>query len=136
MDKKIVARLMDGRVFKGVTEDFHPGDESIAVKVTDGPWKGEKITVEVSDLKAIFFVRDLGGNRDYREKKLIFPADAPGQKVTVTFRDGETIRGTAMGLNLGLNGFFLFPADANSNNRRIFIVRAALRNIHEDKAKG
>jgi hypothetical protein len=129
MEKVVVARLIDGRLYKGATGDFHPGEEQFTIKVTEGPWEGRTVTVALKKLKALFFVKSLIGNREYREKKLASPENQPGQKMIVTFLDGETIRGTATGMNLGLSGFYLFPSDPQSNNKRIFIVRSSVKNI-------
>jgi hypothetical protein len=133
MERKIVAHMKNGRLFKGTTGDFHPSNPSFAVKVEEGPWKDQAVTLEISKMKALVFVTSLEGNRDYREKKMARPESKVGKKVTVNFHDGESIRGTATGLNLKLPGFYLFPADPKSNNKRIFIVRDALRNIRQDK---
>jgi hypothetical protein len=133
VDKLVVARLLDGRLFKGTTSDFHPSRESFNLAVIEGAYHGETITLKLINLKALFFVRTLKGNKQYQEKKLLAPTDLPGQKVTVTFKDNETIRGTATGLSLGLQGFYLFPADPHSNNKRIFIVRSSIRSIRVEE---
>jgi hypothetical protein len=133
MDKTIVARYLDGRLLKGITSDFQPGEENFTIKVSEGPWHGETVTVAVASLKALFFVKTLHGNREYQEKKLQPPKNLPGEKVLVTFHDGESIRGTATGLNLKLPGFYLFPADLESNNKRIFIVRSSVKSIKVEK---
>lgn len=133
MDKKVVVRLTDGRLLKGTTGDFHPGADNFTVNVSQGPWKGEAVPIKLQSVKALFFVKELTGNRAYREKKMQAPSERPGKKVTVTFLDGETIRGTATGLNLGLKGFYLFPSDPKSNNKRIFIVHSAVKHIKSQK---
>jgi hypothetical protein len=133
MDKMVVARLLDGRMYKGTTADFTPARGSFTLAVGEGPWKGEAVTLQLAALKAVFFVRNLSGNRNYREKKYQPPENPAGQKITVTFVDGETIRGTTMALNLFPSGFYLFPADTSSNNKRIFISRPAVKNLTVDR---
>jgi hypothetical protein len=129
MKRMVVAHMGDGRLFKGTTSDFQPGQDKFTVDVTDGPWQGKSVEIELSRMKALFFVRSLKGNRDYQEKKMMRPTGKMGKRVVVTFKDGETIRGTATGLNLKLPGFYLFPADPQSNNKRIYIVRSSAKEI-------
>ncbi len=133
MGKMVVARFLDGRLLKGLTDDFHPGEESFKLAVTEGPYRGETVPVKLASLKALFFVKTLTGNREYQEKKLQAPRNLPGDKVLVTFVDGESIRGAASGINLGLSGFYLFPSDPASNNKRIFIVRSSVKSVKVEK---
>ena len=133
MERKIVAHMKNSRLYKGTTGDFHPSSPSFTVKVEEGPWKDQVVTLEISRMKALFFVKLLEGDRDYREKKMARPESKVGKRVTVTFHDGESIRGTATGMKLKLPGFYLFPADPKRNNKRIFIVRDAIRNIRQEK---
>ncbi len=84
----------------------------------------------IRDLKAIFFVRDFGGNSAYEEhKKFVAGAPLSGRKMEVTFTDGEVLVGTTTGYDAQRAGFFLFPVDARSNNVRIFIVQAVVRKV-------
>jgi hypothetical protein len=47
----------------------------------------------------------------------------PGLKVKVTFFDGEVMYGSTNGYAPERKGFFIFPADEESNNERVFIIR-------------
>jgi hypothetical protein len=53
--------------------------------------------------------------------------------MVVTFRDGEALRGTSIGAGLLGNGFYLFPADPRSNNKRIFVIRSAVKAVREEE---
>ena len=79
-----------------------------------------------TELKALFFVRDLAGDPTRRESQK-FSADRPalGRKMQVEFPDGETLVGTTQGYQPQRSGFFLVPADSASNNERCFVVSAA-----------
>jgi hypothetical protein len=45
----------------------------------------------------------------------------------ITFIDGEVVIGTTLAYRPDGPGFFLHPADALSNNMRIFIVTGSVR---------
>ena len=84
----------------------------------------------VKELKALFFVQDFGGNAQYNERKNYEDEEKPqGRKVEVTFTDGEVLVGSTMGYDPNRPGFFLFPADPKSNNRRIFAVSSAVKAV-------
>jgi hypothetical protein len=128
---KVVARYMDGRVVKGTTVDFLPTRPTFHL-VPVGQ-KGNAISVleiKVSDLKAVFFVKDFIGDASYDEIKE-FNAGAPtqGRRMQVIFRDDEMLVGTTMGYQPERTGFFLVPADSKSNNDRCFIVAAAVKGV-------
>ena len=55
--------------------------------------------------------------------------DYVGRKVGVRFPDGEVITGYARGFDTTQKGFFLYPIEANSNNRKIFVVRDAVEEV-------
>jgi len=88
------------------------------------------VEVSVNDLKAMFVVKDLLGDPDHIEEAE-FPTDrtAYGQKLEVTFKDGEVLCGTCVDYEPDRPCFFLLPADPRSNNNRILVVRAAIKKV-------
>ena len=83
------------------------------------------------ELKALFFVRDLVGNPARHDGQEFHSGEAPaGQHVEVRFRDGEVIVGTADSPTTDALGFFLVPADPESNNLRVYVVAAATRAVY------
>lgn len=86
----------------------------------------------MDNLKAIFFVKDFSGNKDYKETKDFSGRPASGKKIRVIFKDGEMVSGNTHVLNLNQPGFFLVPADPKSNNERIFIVFSSLSTLEVD----
>lgn len=124
---KIVVRYADGRVIKGYTQDFFPNKSLFHLYSAAAKPMGEGIEVLLKDLKAVFFVRDFEGTPSYNEIKNFNEGQRPpGRKVEVTFMDGETLVGSIMGYDHHRPGFFLFPADPQSNNLRVFVVSAAV----------
>jgi hypothetical protein len=130
MQNKIVARYQDGRVVKGYTSNFMPNKNVFHLVPLDAPAGSKPLDVYVNVLKAVFFVKDFTGNKQYEEKKT-FDTTKPvmGKKIKVVFKDGEELIGTTQGYQAGRPGFFVFPADMQSNMDRVFVFSAATRAI-------
>jgi hypothetical protein len=128
--RKVVARYVDGRLVKGYTFDFGPSQPRFHVFAQPSA-SGTSTQVLVRDLKALFFVRDLVGN-PARYDGQEFPSGdaAAGRHVEVRFRDGEVMIGTADSPTTDALGFFLVPADSESNNLRVYVVAAATRAVY------
>jgi hypothetical protein len=89
------------------------------------------VEVQPENLKTVFLVKTFEGDRNYRGKTEFLDEDQPsGGKIEVTFLDGEKIRGSTLGHSAERCGFFLFPADPNSDNSNIFVVFSAIRNFY------
>jgi hypothetical protein len=124
---KVVARYINGKVIKGLTQDFFPNKDRFHLQPI-GKSTGEASEIFVKDLKAIFFVRDYAGDYQYDERKSYLEGEkASGRKMEVTFKDGEVIVGSTLGYDPSRTGFFLFPADPKSNNMRVFVVSTAVK---------
>lgn len=129
---RIVLHFNDNRVLKGYTHDFTPLREKFHVISEQKEDKGNIYEVHCSELKALFFVRTLDGNKDYDEKKRFEDVDVAGLrglKVKVEFPDGEVVRGTSFGYSKNRKGFFIVPVDPSSNNERIYVVANTLREV-------
>jgi len=123
-----VARYLDGRTIKGFTQDFAPHKPSFHIFRMEAANPTETAQVFLRDLKAVFFVRDFGGRADYDDRKQYHPGEHPsGRIVEVTFTDGEVMVGSTLGYDPKRPGFFLFPADPQSNNARVFVLSRAVR---------
>jgi uncharacterized protein DUF6982 len=93
---KVVVRYADGRFTKGKTYDFQVGRPRFHVFADPRTSDALPVRVDMSDLKAVFFVRDLAGPHTDRGE---FPENRPMGprspfRVAVTFRDGEVLIGT------------------------------------------
>jgi hypothetical protein len=126
---KVVARYIDGRIVKGLSQDFFPNKDRFHVYPADKS-SGEAAEIFLKELKAVFFVRDFVGNFQYNERKEYLEGDKPsGRKIEVTFKDGEVLVGTTLGYDPSRPGFFLFPADPKSNNVRVFAVTTSVKKV-------
>lgn len=126
---KVVIRYTDGRVVKGLTQNFFPNKDRFHIR-SASTTSEDPIEILIKDLKAIFFVRDFDGNPEYNERKEYTAGEkVHGKIVEVTFMDGEVLVGTTLGYNPNRLGFFVFPADQSSNNIRAFAVMTAVKSV-------
>ena len=126
---KIIARYSDGHMAKGYTQDFFSNKAIFHLYPYDTE-SAERVEIQLKDLKAVFFVRDFGGDPTYKERKKFLETEKPsGRAVEVTFKDGERIVGSTLGYDPQRPGFFIFPADPNENNLRVFAVSKSVTNV-------
>ena len=124
----VVVRCLDGRILKGTTRDFAPNKERFHLF----PWgeeDGKALDIVVGALKAIFFVKSYEGDSDHVKDNSFERARGQGRRLVVTFKDGEMLAGFSMGYNPNSQGFFLIPADPDSNNSRAYILNSALKKV-------
>ena len=107
-----------------------PTRNEVVLRYRDGHLTdGEQIQVNISDLKAVFFLKE----PRRREAELQFgstetepPAGAPAR---VEFFDGEIIHGLVQEYRMEDSGFFLFPTSPESNNEMVFVVARAINTL-------
>lgn len=124
MHNTVVVHFEDGRIVKGTSNDFFPARPSFHLNSAE---TGEVSEIELQGLKAVFFVKDLvgAGRQDDQDAERV----GYGRRIKVVFKDGETIFGYTSGYAPGRPAFFMFPADAESNNEKIFVIAAATTEI-------
>lgn len=128
MEQKIVVHMTDGAIHKGVTHDFEPRQPSFHLLPAEGG--GVPVRVALDGMKAMFWVKDYLGNRDFIARRDFDPARAiEGRKAVLTFSDGESIWGSVTEDDAGAPGFFFIPADDRDNNIKIFIIRTSLKEL-------
>ncbi len=130
---KVVVRYVSGKIIKGFTQDFLPNKDRFHLHPANKP-SGDVPAMEilVKDLKALFFVKDFGGDPQHVERKKYMEGEHPqGRKVEVTFSDGEVMVGTTLGYDPNRPGFFIFPADPKCNNIRVFAVTTSVKKVRQ-----
>jgi hypothetical protein len=130
MANKVVAHYEDGRIIKGTGMDIDPARPVCHVRPEQGPAR----EVKLRDLKALFFVRSLEGDPDRSEDLTPDYQDPRARGSTVVsmrFRDGEEIVGITIRYPPIRPFFFVVPVDAQSNNTRILVNRAAVVAMNE-----
>lgn len=118
----VVAHFTDGTILKGTTQDFSANRPQFHV-IPSGASRGQ--TVRIKQLKAVYFVRKLAGDPDRIDLKGFIaaaPVGVHGRKIAIRFADGELLCGYAQTYSSAREGFFIFPADAGSNNLRVYVV--------------
>lgn len=126
LHNRVVARFADGHIVKGTTQDFAVTRDFFHVIPAEPG--AAPVRVNMPQLKAVFFVKDHTGDKDYNERKA-FDKTVPGRKLQVTFRDGEVLVGSSTAYDAARPGFFMTPADPKSNNDRIYVVMTAVRSV-------
>ena len=124
VENRVVARFTDGLTLRGTTIDFSPMRRTF--RISDN---GATYEIDVTKLKALFFVRDFDGNPAYNEKKGFFSRQNHGKKCMVEFKDGETLFGYTLTYTSQGLGFFVFPGDPESNNEKVFVVHASTASV-------
>jgi hypothetical protein len=128
MINTVVARFIDGRLIKGTSLDIDPAKPSCHIRTPDGAI----YTVELMELKALFFVKSLSGNATHSEAMELQPADRRqfgSALVELTFADGERMVGLTNRAQPNGAFFFVLPVDSRSNNIRVLVNRSALKSI-------
>lgn len=132
---KIVAKFKDGKIVKGCTTDFGPNKEIFHLNPIEEYGK-DVIEIEISSLKAVFFVKDFKGNKKYKKVRTFEgqPKGIPSQrKIIVIFKDGENFYGTCHSYDPERKGFFVYPIDPKDNNDRVFVVAPAVNSVKLQK---
>lgn len=132
--RRVIVRYADGNTLRGyftseeTRELSHPLSEKISIRSVAGIVED----VEISGLKAIFFVKSFEGTRDYSEFKVFtHQPSGRGVWVRVHFHDGEVMEGIAPN-SLGTfasKAFTLTPPDPRSNNESVIVSKHCLKEM-------
>lgn len=126
----VVLRYRDNTVEKCFAQPYLSHTEfSLQVLTTEG----KVHRVPFKDLKAVFFVKDIESEgHDPRDLSLDHPeGPRAGKTFLVTFFDGESIRGKVLGSTTEGCGFYMLPMHPDDNNKKIFVIRDALKEMKE-----
>ncbi len=125
--QKVVVRTRDGEVIPGFANQNLISD---TLKIITQ--QGKEQTFKTDKLKAVFFVKDFRGNPEYDEIKFLNKQSVSSMIwARVEFFDGEVLEGKIPN-NMELissPGFYLSPSDQDTNNRRVWVVKSALKNF-------
>jgi hypothetical protein len=128
-NKKVLLARFDREPVEGFVQ-ASVGFEGEAIEVLTP--SGSLMLVPVAETKAVCFVRDFEGGETWREHRVFNTRPkSPGIWVRLLFRDGDSIEGMLQN-NLMLmeaTGFSIIPPDPTFQNQRMFVPRAALREV-------
>ena len=132
LKKKAVVKYQNGEIIKGWVEDFRPDRDSFLLFPLIEYSEEERMEIKFSSLKAVFFVKDFIGDKNY-QKVRTFNVDlkiTPSQrKLIVNFKDGEHLYGTSHSYGRYKIGFFVYPIDPKDNSERIFVIHKAVESV-------
>jgi hypothetical protein len=123
--EKVIAHFLDGTLLRGTVPTFYPGRPKFELIAEDGA----RHKLHITELKALFFVREFAGRPEYRERKGFFGENGSGSKILVEFFDGEVLFGHSLTYSPKGNGFFMTPGDPDSNNLKVFVVHASTKRV-------
>ena len=126
MKNQVVAHFADGSILKGWAVDFFPNKPSFHLEKEEA---GETLDVQVGELKGVFFVKTFEGDAKATYRNDVERAGM-GKKIQVDFADGETLIGYTSGYSPARAGFFVFPADPDDNNDKVYVVAAATASVN------
>ena len=129
--RRVIVRYADGTTLRGYfsAEDALQLRNNFSGTVAIRNMAGKVETVEVSNLKAIFFVKSFEGIQDYSEFKVFtHQPNGKGVWVRVRFHDGEVMEGIAPNSLSTFAGhvFSLTPPDPRSNNEAVLVSKQSL----------
>ena len=132
LKKKVVVKYQNGEIVKGWIEYFRPDRKSFILFPLIEYSEEERMEINFNSLKAVFFVRDFIGDKDYKKVRT-FNVDlkiTPSQrKLIVNFKDGEHLYGTSHSYGRYKVGFFVYPIDPKDNSDRIFVIHKATESV-------
>ena len=127
---QVVVHTKNGELLKGTTNNFLPTKNFFHLVPVGAAPGAKPLEILFSDLKAVFFVKDLTG-QSQRVDKNSFDPNRPvqGRKIRIVFHDGEIMLGTTQGYQPDRSGFFVVPVDPESNNERCCIISASTKEV-------
>jgi hypothetical protein len=126
--KKVVAVLLDGTPLKGY---LNPSGLPSAVSVDLLTPDGEHRAIDLSDIRAVYFVDDLLAAYEPARKTFLSRPKLEGLWLRLTFQDRETMEGIASNELLETldRGVLFTPPDLHGNCSRMFVPRSALSEV-------
>jgi len=127
--KKVLIRRFDREPLVGfVNPQVYLQNEGIEVLTTGGSVS----LVPYEDVKTVCFVKEFDAAEQEPERKVFNTRPkTDGLWVRMTFRDDEVMEGILANnlLQIDAHGFTVVPPDPYSNNQRIFLPKAALKEL-------
>src|SRR5215831_11311956 len=125
--KKVIVRKMDRDSVNGYVSATFISDGKVEVLNT----AGNVVTIDLKDVKGVYFVREFGDSESLTRKTFTSRPRAEGLWVRLRFKDSEVLEGL-MPADLTqtmAEGFLVNPPDQRSNTQRIFVPRTALESL-------
>ena len=114
-EHRIVLHTVEGQVLRGSIANADLSDLELPLIQPSGA----VARIPAEQVKAIFFMLSAGER----------PPAAAGTRVRITFGDGRKISGLSPDYSPDSVGFFVLPLDGRTNTARVWVYRAAVRQI-------
>ena len=128
MSNNVVAHFLDGRIVKGTSLDVDPAKPVCHIRTP----ARETVPVALAELKALFFVKSLEGDRTHKDASKPAPGDIRLRgvhQIELLFADGEKMVGLTHHFPPTRTFFFVLPIDPQTNAIRCLVNRAAVTRI-------
>jgi hypothetical protein len=121
--KKVIVRKVDRDSLNGYVGPQFVVDGKVEVMNT----AGNLVSIELKDIKGVYFVRDFNDSDGLTRKTFTTRPRTAGLWVRVRFRDNEIIEGMMPNdLTQISDGYLINPPDTGSNTQRIFVPRTSV----------
>jgi hypothetical protein len=114
-DHRVVLHTAEGQVLRGSLANADLCDAELPLLQPNGA----VARIPASHVKAIFFMLPSGER----------PPAAAGTRLRVVFGDGRQVSGLSPDYSPDSSGFFVLPLDIRTNTARVWVYRAAVRQI-------
>ncbi len=126
-EARVVVRYMNGQILAGWGDQFFPMETEIMVK----DQLDEIHRIPLNQVKLVCFVKQFVSDSSITHRstsKVIYDA-IPGKTVEMVFTDGEKMSAKASLNTIPKGGFFVTPANPNSNNVSMYVNKGALKSF-------
>ncbi|HUN88655.1 MAG TPA: hypothetical protein VMU28_07670 [Terriglobales bacterium] len=122
--KKVTVRKLDRDTMNGFVSTHFVVDGKLEMLNTSG----NLVTVDLKDIKCVYFVREFGDADDLNRKTFTTRPRTEGLWVRLRFKDNDVFEGMMANdlTQVSPDGFLLNPPDTRSNTQRIYVPRSAL----------
>ena len=136
---RIIVKYVNGRTKAGRVHSFNINQPVFYVQVEDEAGKVASSTENFDSVKEVDFLKsdDTSGSAVRTEKigESVF-AGAVNFRLTVEFKDGSVLTGTAHKYNPNDRGFYVVPLNPTDRSERIFVVAHAAKRVDSAKLFG
>lgn len=124
---KLVVHREDGSILKGHSSDFNSTLPFFHIATLEKP--DDSVKIWFNNLKAVFIVKDFVGDAHHKDSLDFSRIPLAAKHIIVTFKDGEIFYGTSDLAHNSSKGFYIFPADENSNTLKAYVLKSAIEKV-------
>lgn len=125
--KKVTVRKLDRDSMNGFVSTHFINEGKLEMLNT----AGNLVTVDLKEIKCVYFVRDFGDADELNRKTFTTRPRTEGLWVRLRFKDNDQLEGMMPNdlTQFMPEGYLINPPDTRSNTQRIFVPRTALTEL-------